>query len=260
MTTKRMIHVRTKRAAIAALLALAASLAWPAREPDLGEGANAIVAGTNALRRSQGLESLTLEARLAATARDFALYLARTDVFEHTADGRHPQDRVRAHGYDYCLVAENIGYEYRSRGFATDELAHALVQGWARSPEHRKNMLDRDATEIGVALARSPRTGRYYGVQVFGRPHSASIQFQVENRARRAVAYRIGTRPFTLEPRVIRTHRECGASELSMELANESPLRIPLRDRDSFAVVDERGRLALRRLPRRLRRSCQLLH
>ena len=48
------------------------------------------------------------------------------------------------------------------------------VEGWERSAAHRKNMLDRDATEIGVAVAHSPRTGRYYGVQVFGRPRGVN--------------------------------------------------------------------------------------
>ena len=163
------------------------------------------------------------------TARDFAAFLARTDLFDHTADGRHPEDRAKSHGYDYCLVSENIGYEFRSAGFATGELARALVDGWRRSPPHRKNMLERDATEIGVALARSSRSGRYYGVQMFGRPRSASIEFSVANQSRRRVAYRLGEREFSLEPRVIRTHR------------------------DRFAVVDDRGRVVLRRAPLLLR-------
>jgi len=238
---------------------LALALCCEAREPDLGEAAQAVVAGTNALRREHGLERVAVEARLADTARDFALFLARTDRFDHTADGRHPEDRAKAHGYDYCLVAENIGWELRTAGFATAELAHALVDGWQRSPAHRKNMLERDATEIGVAVAHSARTGRYYGVQVLGRPRSAAIEFSVENRARRAAAYSLGARAFTLEPRVIRTHRECGATELAFEAAQEAPTRVPVKNRDRFVVVEDRGRLGLRRLPRLPRRRHELL-
>ncbi len=233
---------------------LALALACEAKEPDLGEAAEAVVAGTNALRREHGLERVAVEARLADTARDFVLFLARTDRFDHTADGRHPEDRVKAHGYEYCLVAENIGWEFRSMGFATAELARAFVDGWRRSPEHRKNMLDRDATEIGVAVAHSPRSGRYYGVQVFGRPRSAAVEFSVENRTRRAVAYSLGARAFTLEPRVIRTHRECGSTELAFEGAREGPAKVPVKSRDRFAIVEDRGRLGLRRLPRLTRR------
>ena len=235
------------------------SLACDAREPDLAQAAESVVAGTNALRREHGLERVVVEARLADTARDFALFLARTDRFEHTADGRHPEDRAQAHGYDYCLVAENIGWELRSGGFATAELARSFVEGWRRSPEHRRNMLDRDATEIGVALSRSARTGRYYGVQVFGRPRSAAIEFSVENRARRPIAYSLGARAFTLEPRVIRTHRECGATQLTFDEAREGPAKVPVKNRDRFAIVEDRGRLGLRRLPRLARRRRELL-
>ncbi len=34
----------------------------------------------------------------------------------------------------------------------------------------RKNMLAPEVTETGVAVARSGKTGRYYAVQMFGRP------------------------------------------------------------------------------------------
>lgn len=243
-----------KRVARIALVALAAALPAAAREPDLARAAQDVVEGTNALRRSHGLEALTVEHRLNETARDFAAFLARSDRFEHTADGRHPEERAKSHGYDYCLVAENIAYEFHSRGFGTDELAQALVGGWTRSPEHRRNMLDADATEIGVALAQSPRSGRYYGVQVFGRPRSAAIEFAIENRSRHTVSYRVGERPFTLQPRTVRTHRECGSSALVTEFPQEAPSRVPLKDHDRFIVIDDRGRPGLRRAPLGLRR------
>ena len=162
-----------KRFASLAALAFSVAAAAGAKEPDLGEAAQAIVVGTNALRREHGLDRVEVAPRLAETARDFATFLARTDLFDHTADGRHPEDRAKSHGYDYCLVSENIAYEFHSRGFATAELARAFVEGWRNSRGHRRNMLDRDATETGVALARSSRTGRYYGVQMFGRPRAA---------------------------------------------------------------------------------------
>ena len=249
---------RMKRGAAFALVALAGALPAGASELDLARAAGGVVEGTNALRRSHGLEAVTVERRLNETARDFAAFLARTDRFEHTADGRRPEDRAKGHGYDYCLVAENIAYEFRSRGFDTGQLARALVAGWTNSAEHRRNMLDRDATEIGVGLAQSARTGRYYGVQVFGRPRSAAIEFAIENRSRHAVAYRVGERAFTLEPRTTRTHRECGSAALVTEFPQEPPSQVPLKDRDRFVVVDDRGGPRLRRAPLRRHRR-QLL-
>ena len=162
---------------IAGVLAFVATLAWAAvaaNEPDLAQAARAIVIATNDLRRAEGLAHVAESPRLTQTARDFAAFLARSDVFEHTADGRRPWERAQSHGYDYCFVAENIAYEFRSRGFATAELARAFVEGWRSSRGHRRNMLERDVTETGVALARSARTGRYYGVQMFGRPRAAA--------------------------------------------------------------------------------------
>ena len=170
------VNGRMKRGVVAALAGLAMALPAAASGPDLSRAAAGVVEATNALRRGHGLEPVVVEHRLEETAREFAAFLARTDRFEHTADGRRPQDRVKSHGYDYCLVAENIAYEFRSRGFEAGELARAVVAGWADSPGHRRNMLDRDATDIGAALARSPRTGRYYAVQVFGRPRSAGCR------------------------------------------------------------------------------------
>ena len=182
------------------------------------------------------------EAKLTAAAREFADYMARTDRFEHNADGRHPPDRARAHGYDYCLVSENIGFEYNSRGFATADLARDFVEGWKRSPPHRKNMQDRGVVDIGVAIARSATTGRYYGVQVFGRPRRLSVSFSIENRSGAAVEYRVAARTFSLPPRVVRTHTQCDADALMFE-----GRAIPPSNGDRFVVARRDGEVVLRR-------------
>jgi uncharacterized protein YkwD len=109
---------------------------------------------------------------LARTVRDFVDFMARTDRYGHEADGKQPADRARGHGYDYCLVSENIAYQYNSAGFRTAALARDFVEGWKHSPQHRKNMLEPAATQTAVAVARSEKSGRYYAVQMFGRPKS----------------------------------------------------------------------------------------
>jgi len=78
------------------------------RTPDLDETAKLLVAGTNALRKQEHRTELTESARLGETARDFASFMARTDKYGHDADGSQPRERVDHHGYEYCLVAENI--------------------------------------------------------------------------------------------------------------------------------------------------------
>jgi uncharacterized protein YkwD len=159
-----------KRLMAFVLLATTPAWAQPSPIPDMARVAELVVEGTNHFRHDHGLGPVTPERRLSGAAREFAAYMAQADRLDHAADGRQPWGRARAQGYDYCLVAENIAFQYDSRGFATAQLAHELVSGWERSAGHRKNMLERDAVDTAVAIARSPRTGRYYAVQMFGRP------------------------------------------------------------------------------------------
>ncbi len=200
---------------------------------------------TNAFRRVEHLVPVAREAHLEAAAREFAVFMARTGKFDHDADGRTPSERARAHGYDICLIAENIAYEYSSADFHTEDLARRFVQGWKDSPGHRRNMLKAGATDIGVAVARSNANGapRYYAVQLFGRPRSAAIEFRVVNSSGVAVRYRVADRAFVLEPRQVRTHRECTHETLAFSLrgANE----FTPRGGERF-VVDNRGQTSVR--------------
>ena len=184
--------------------------------PDLDAAVRQIVDRTNGFRKEQKQSPLTVNDKLAAAARDFAAWMAATDMYGHEADGRHPWDRAKAAGYDYCLVAENIAYAWRSDGFATEQLVTDFVEGWQKSPGHRKNMLDPDVTETGVGVARSADTGLYYAVQLFGRPKSLRIEFKVANRAGVAVSYQVGEQPYQLKPRMVMTHELCRPAEVTV--------------------------------------------
>ena len=139
--------------------------------PDLPQTEMAIVELTNAFRKESRLGEVKPNAALSAAARAFAAYLAKTGKFAHEADGRQPAQRAEAAGYRYCLVAENLAMNLDSRGFETRALASAAVEGWKNSPGHRANMLQRGATEIGVAIARAPdKDPKFISVQLFGRP------------------------------------------------------------------------------------------
>ena len=50
-----------------------------------------------------------------------------------------------------------------------------------------------------------------------------------------------------------------GVLNWSNGLAQEAPAKVPVNNRDRFVVVEDRGRLGLRRLPRLLRRRHELL-
>lgn len=234
--------------AAAALAAALAAQACAAEGPDLGAVERLVRERTDELRREQGLGALAADARLKSAARYFANYMASTDRYGHSADGAEPSDRAARHGYEWCQVSENISYQYTSATFGTAELAGRYVEGWKRSPGHRKNMLDRDDIHTAVAVARSEKTGRYYAVQMFGRPRSLAIEFHVTNRTRETASYRMADRIYSLEPRATRVHRQCGPEELTLRSAPGTGGRGSARpkDGDRVEIVREAGGLVLR--------------
>jgi uncharacterized protein YkwD len=243
------MRIRWQAWPLAALLLLSP---WAAAQPgararaDVAEGARLIVAQTNALRRSKGLANTTRNPQLDEVARRFAEYMARTDKYGHEADGRTPAQRAVAQGYDYCVVLENIAFQYSSAGFRTPELASGIVAGWERSPGHRRNMLDADVTEIGVALVQSPRTARYYAVQMFGRPRALQVEFRIANRSGTTLRYELGGESFRLPPQVTRTHEQCRAEALVVQLPGASqPATVQPAHGDRYAVERSGGRYRL---------------
>jgi len=166
--------------ALRILLGLAIALSSPAgtvsaapNVPNLGEAAQRVIERTNHLRTEAGLSPLRSSEPLLAAARAFADYQARTDRYGHRSDGRSPSERALASGYSFCKLAENIAFQKNTAGFTSRELGDELVESWAESAGHRRNLLAADLVDIGVGIAHSPRTGRYYAVQMFGRPMSA---------------------------------------------------------------------------------------
>jgi len=201
--------------------------AWAqVRVPDPPEVVRRIIDRANDFRRSQGRAPLAPEPRLDAAARGFAAYLANTDRMSHDADGRAPSQRAGAAGYAWCMVAENLALEGDSRGFGSAELANKLVDGWIGSEGHRRNLLSADATQTGVAIAHSPRSDRWYAVQMFGRPESERITFEIVNRSGSTVSYRIGDRRVELPTGTIRTDESCDAADAEVSMPGRQPLRL----------------------------------
>lgn len=180
---------------------------------------------TNEVRRAEGLSPLRFHPRLQAAAESFAAYMARTERFDHEADGRTPQQRSEAAGYTLCMVAENIAWEFNSRGFSASELSRRFVQGWMESPPHRANLLDPTPRDTGIAVARSASSGRHYAVQLFARAPADGVEFKVSNPSRRATAYRLDGHRQALPPHTTMTHVECVPPRLV--LAGEDATRVP---------------------------------
>lgn len=194
--------------------------------PDLSQTESIIILQTNRFRQAHGLHPVSKNSHLTEAAKYFAHYMARTNKYGHTADGQQPSERARNHGYNYCIIAENIAYQYSSAGFTSKQLAENFVKGWEQSPEHRKNMLTPAVIDLGVAIARSQKTGAYFAVQMFGRPESKAIEFAVSNQTRLPVKYTLtGTnKTFSLAPQVTRTHNQCQPTQVRFIAPTRSQL------------------------------------
>jgi uncharacterized protein YkwD len=215
------------------------SQAAGAKKPDLKAATKAIVDQTNAFRAKEGRTLVRANPKLTSAAEAFAAYMAKTGRFGHTADGSRPTARAVKQGYEYCIVAENIAYEFDSGGFATDDLVAKFVAGWEKSPGHRRNMLDPDVTETGVAIAQSPTTGYCFAVQMFGRPKSLALRFKVHNESGKTATYRIGDKTYSLPPRYTRTHEQCRPTEVIFEQSagNQKEQTFKPKNGERFSVT-----------------------
>jgi len=121
---------------------------------------------TNEHRANNGLNPLTLNQELNASAYGHSRDMAQQDFFDHTgADGSSFSDRNLEVGYASDVSAENI-----AAGGPTPE---ETVQQWIDSPGHNRNLLNPELTELGVGyfyLENDTGTENlnHYWTQVFG--------------------------------------------------------------------------------------------
>ena len=102
-------------------------------------------------RVSQGLGRVTMDPTLNRIAQEQATAMAARDVLDHGVAGSF-SSRVASSGSGHA--AENIAYGY-------DSFTKTLDQ-WINSSGHRKNLLMQGASRVGVASAKSSKTGRTY--------------------------------------------------------------------------------------------------
>ena len=137
----------------------------PARDPRLAALERQVFQLVNNERTWRGLAELRWDDRLAALARRHASNMAARGFFAHVdpVHGDVP-DRLAKAGIAWSRFEENLleqwGYE---------EEARSGVLSWMASPDHRRNILDKDVTLAGVGAARH-RDGRLFLAQEFIRP------------------------------------------------------------------------------------------
>lgn len=92
----------------------------------------------NQYRASHGLAALTIDPTIAGLAREHSAAMAKAGKLNHDD---FPA-RARRSGLPMCV--ENVGWNYGS--------PKAQFEGWRESPGHDRNMLNRQATRVGIGV------------------------------------------------------------------------------------------------------------
>ncbi len=130
--------------------------------------ASSVYLHTNVERYKEGLPLLKTNDALSKVARQKMLDLFARQYFAHEAPtGESVSDLAKSNGYSYILVGENLAMG----DFAS---SRAVVTAWMNSPGHRKNILSKAYTEIGIAAGKGMYQGRniWMVVQSFGTPQT----------------------------------------------------------------------------------------
>lgn len=132
--------------------------------PDiLSEESRKVLTLTNQYRVEQGLPELQENESLRLSAVKKCQDMLIEQYFSHVGPGgRAVSDWLKQVGYQYRVAGENLAL-----GFSR---AENLVKAWKESDSHRRNLLDPDYEEIGVAIASGKYQGREttFATQHFG--------------------------------------------------------------------------------------------
>ena len=110
-----------------------------------------VIADMNAYRAKFDLAPLKWSSHLTIAAEIHAADLSKHGLLQHEGtDGSNHGQRVKSTGYNFRLALENVA--------AGQQSWESVLQSWKDSPGHNKNLLNADATEIGVALSFNPKT------------------------------------------------------------------------------------------------------
>ncbi len=123
----------------------------------------------NQSRLENGLNGLFINPTLNKVANDKAKDMIINNYFAHTSPkGLTPWYWFKKNNYNYSYAGENLAINYQ-----TAEKQH---QAWMNSPTHRKNILNPNYTEIGVATTSGyiNNNPAFITVQVFGNPEKTN--------------------------------------------------------------------------------------
>lgn len=158
----------------AGILVTCAAHAGPSDVRTLSEAvlASQVLDIINIQRSQHGCAPLQMDDRLFAAAQRQSEAMAREHFAGHVSpDGATPESRVKAAGYSFAIVAENIQVNTR--------YPLAMVEASLNAPKHRDNLFNCAYTDTGIAVVLQddgvavpgvPSMYKYYWTQVLAAP------------------------------------------------------------------------------------------
>jgi len=129
-----------------------------------------IIEYTNQYRLQEGKEPLILNDNLTQAALSKAQDMFTDNYWAHISpDGTEPWYFIAQSGYEYAHAGENLARDFKD--------PQSVVDAWIDSPSHRKNILESDFEEIGVAVVDGDIGGveTTIVVQLFGTSNTSSV-------------------------------------------------------------------------------------
>lgn len=171
LTSQRLLAIAVTLVAVVALVALSAPSTTA--QTTLSPYEQQVFDLVNQQRAANGLQPLTLDARLVNAARAHNAKMIQTNEFSHQVTGEQPlcatgasNDRYDAVGYPWTMCAENIA--------AGQTTPQQVMNDWMNSSGHRANILNPNLKNIGIGYT----TGGSYGVywtEDFGTSSGGSV-------------------------------------------------------------------------------------
>lgn len=119
---------------------------------------------TNSERIKNNLNALSINLILTEIAYNKANDIIKHQIFQHNFNNKKFSDWIKDSGYQYSIVGENLAIDFNS--------SSGVFKAWLGSDSHKKNILNKEFTEIGMAVLKEKfdNAETVLVVQIFGSP------------------------------------------------------------------------------------------
>lgn len=122
---------------------------YPAPTEDM----RGIVALVNEIRKERGLKLLKFDPLLSAAAQAKADDMINKGYFAHVSpNGETVTTFVRKAGYQYSMVLENLGHEFKAQPGTGYTAVNATLNAWYNSPTHFENIVYDGVSDTGIGI------------------------------------------------------------------------------------------------------------